>query len=237
MLSILAVGFLIGMHHALEADHIAAISSIVCGKSGVRRIARHGAIWGLGHALMLGLVGGIAVLLKASIGPEFSLGVELTVGIMLVLLGAHVLYRLRRDRVHIHLHQHANGKVHVHAHSHLGEARPHVHSGHRHAHPDRTWLRTLAVGVVHGLAGTAALLVLTATSLGSPVLGLLYILLFGLGSIAGMVAFSAAIAVPISFSAKSFAWAHKGLQSMVGLATMGIGGVIIARTGSALLGV
>lgn len=237
MFSILAVGFLIGMHHALEADHIAAVSSIVCGKSGVRRIARHGAIWGLGHALVLGLVGGTAVLLKASIGPGFLVGIELIVGIMLVLLGAHVLYRLRRERVHIHLHRHADGKVHVHAHSHLGEARPHAHSGHHHVHPDRTWLRTLAVGVVHGLAGTAALLVLTATSLGTPVLGFLYILLFGLGSIAGMAALSAAIAVPISFAAKTFAWAHKGLQGVVGLATMGIGGVIIARTGSALLGV
>ncbi len=236
MLSILAVGFLIGMHHALEADHIAAVSSIVCGKSGVRRIVRHGAVWGLGHALILSLVGGAAVLLKASIGPDFAVAIELIVGIMLVLLGAHVLYRLWRDRIHVHLHRHADGKMHMHAHSHAGEARPHAHSAHHHAHPDRTWLRTLAVGVVHGLAGTAALLVLTATSLGTPTLGFLYILLFGLGSIAGMAILSAVIAVPLSFTAKSFARAHRGLQGAIGMATIGIGGTIIARTGTILLG-
>ena len=237
MLSVLAVGFLIGMQHALEADHIAAVSSLVCGKSGIRRIARDGAIWGIGHALILGLVGGAAVLLKASIGPGFSVGIELIVGIMLVLLGAHVFYRLWRDRVHIHMHRHADGTLHAHVHSHAGEALPHAHSAHRHGHPDRSWLRTLAVGIVHGLAGTAALLVLTATSMETPMLGFLYILLFGAGSIAGMAALSAAIAIPISFTAKTFMSANKGLRGLVGMATMGIGGVIIARTGAVLLSI
>ena len=236
MFSILAVGFLIGMQHALEVDHIAAVSSLVCGKRGIRRIARHGAIWGIGHALILSLVGGTAVLLKASIGPGFSVGVELVVGVMLVLLGAHVFYRLWRDRVHVHPHRHADGTLHMHAHSHAGEGLPHAHSAHHHIHPDRGWQRTLAVGIIHGLAGTAALLVLTATSLATPALGLLYILLFGMGSIAGMAALSAAIAVPISLSAKTFAWANKGLQSVIGLATMGIGTVIIAQTAPVLFG-
>lgn len=237
MLSILAVGFLIGMQHALEVDHIAAVSSLVCDKRGIRRIASHGAIWGLGHTLILSLVGGTAVLLKTSIGPDFSVGIELVVGVMLVLLGAHVFYRLWRDRVHIHRHRHADGTVHLHAHSHAGEISPHTPGAHRHIHPDRGWLRTLAVGVIHGLAGTAALLVLTATSMDTPALGLLYILLFGIGSIVGMAVLSAAIAVPISLSAKTFAVANRGLQSVIGLATMGIGGIIIARTGSVLLGI
>ncbi|MHA1599688.1 MAG: urease accessory protein [Alphaproteobacteria bacterium] len=237
MFSVLAVGFVIGMQHALEVDHLAAVTSLVCGKSSIRRIVRDGAIWGIGHALILSLVGGTAVLLKASIGPGFSAGIELVVGVMLFLLGGHVFYRLWRDRVHVHPHRHADGTVHMHVHSHAGEVSPHTHSAHRHIHPDRGWMRTLAVGIIHGLVGTAALLVLTATSMETPLLGLLYILLFGAGSIVGMAALSAVIAIPISFTANTFVRANKGLRGLVGIATMGIGGAIIARTGAVFLGV
>jgi ABC-type nickel/cobalt efflux system permease component RcnA len=230
MMSVLLLGFMIGLHHALEADHVAAVSSLVCGKSGVGRIMRHGAIWGVGHTLTLLAVGGGAVLLKTTIDEAFAVRVEFLVGIMLVGLGSHVLYRLWRDRVHVHTHRHADGTIHFHAHSHRGDSDDHAASAHDHAHPRTSWLRTLLVGLMHGLAGSAALVVLTASSLDTPVLGLAFILLFGVGSIIGMAALSMVIAFPISLTARWLTRANFGLQAAIGLATLAVGGLVIART-------
>ena len=119
---------------------------------------------------------------------------------MLVGLGAHVLWRLWRDRVHFHRHSHGDGTIHIHAHSHAGEAAPHARSQHGHDHGFR-W-RTLLVGLMHGMAGSAALLVLTVSQAKSPAAGLAYVALFGIGSMIGMGALSTLIAVPIAISAR-----------------------------------
>ena len=230
MMSVLLLGFMIGLHHALEADHVAAVSSLVCGKSGAGRIMRHGAIWGVGHTLTLLLVGGGAVLTKSTIDEAFSVRVEFLVGIMLVGLGSHVLYRLWRDRVHIHAHRHADGTTHFHAHSHRGDRDGHAASAHDHAHPRTGWLRTLLVGLTHGLAGSAALVMLTASTLDTPMLGLGFIALFGLGSIIGMAALSMVIAFPISMTARWLTGANFGLRAATGLATVTVGGLVIAQT-------
>ena len=235
MMSVLLLGFMIGLHHALEADHVAAVSSLVCGKSGVRRIAKHGAIWGLGHTLTLLVVGGGAVLLKTTIDEGFAVRLEFLVGIMLVGLGGHVLYRLWRDRVHVHTHRHADGTTHFHAHSHRGENGAHAASAHDHDHPRTSWLRTLLVGLMHGLAGSAALVVLTASTLDTPALGLTFIVLFGVGSIIGMAALSTVIAFPISMTARWLTRANFGLQGAIGLATVAVGGLVIAETLSQIL--
>lgn len=230
MMSVLFLGFMIGLHHALEADHVAAVSSLVCGKSGVGRIMRHGAIWGVGHTLTLLAVGGGAVLLKTAIDEAFAVRVELLVGIMLVGLGGHVLYRLWRDRVHVHTHRHSDGTTHFHAHSHRGDSDDHAASAHDHAHLRTSWLRTLLVGLMHGLAGSAALVVLTASTLDTPALGLAFILLFGVGSIIGMATLSMVIAFPISMTARWLTRASFGLQAAIGLATVAVGGLVIAET-------
>jgi ABC-type nickel/cobalt efflux system permease component RcnA len=230
MMSVLLLGFMIGLHHALEADHVAAVSSLVCGKSGVGRIMRHGAIWGVGHTVTLLVVGGGAVLLKTTIDETFAVRIEFLVGLMLVGLGGHVLYRLWRDRMHVHTHRHSDGTIHFHAHSHRGDSDDHAASAHDHAHPRTSWPRTLLVGLMHGLAGSAALVVLTASSLDTPVLGLAFILLFGVGSIIGMAALSMVIAFPISMTARWLTRANFGLQAVIGLATITVGGVVIAET-------
>ncbi len=234
MLSVLFLGFVIGLQNALEADHVAAVSSLVCGKSGATRIARHGAIWGLGHTLVLVMFGGGAIFLKMTIDDGFANGLEFGVGVMLVALGGNVLYRLWRQKIHFHAHRHSNGNLHIHAHSHRGDPDPHDLSPHAHGHPN--WLRTFLVGLMHGMAGTAALVVLTATTFEAPGLGFIFIFVFGVGSIIGMVALSVVIAVPISLTARSLTRVNTGVQAAVGLATLAIGAVVIIETFPAILG-
>ena len=166
MFGILGLGFLLGMQHALEADHIAAVSSIAARRSHVADIVKHGLTWGLGHTLTLFVFAGAAILLGWAIPEDVARPLETAVGLMLIGLGAHVLWRLWRDRVHFHRHGHADGTVHFHAHSHAGETAPHVRNVHAHDHGFR-W-RTMLVGLMHGMAGSAALLVLAVTQASSP---------------------------------------------------------------------
>ena len=228
MFGILGLGFLLGMQHALEADHIAAVSSIAARRSHVGDIVRHGLTWGLGHTLTLFAFAGAAILLGRAIPENFARPIEAAVGIMLVGLGAHVLWRLWRDRVHFHRHGHGDGTVHIHAHSHARETVPHVRAAHEHAHGFR-W-RTLLVGLMHGMAGSAALLVLAVSQASSPALGLGYVALFGIGSMVGMGALSIVIAVPLAISARWLTWANSGLQGAVGVITVAVGVTTIVET-------
>ncbi len=228
MFGILGLGFLLGMQHALEADHIAAVSSIAARRSQVGDIVRHGLTWGLGHTLTLFVVAGAALLLGSTIPESMARPVETAVGIMLVGLGSHVLWRLWRDRVHFHKHGHGDGTVHFHAHSHAGEVVPHARTAHAHEHGFR-W-RTLLVGLMHGMAGSAALLVLTVSQAPSPAVGLGYVALFGIGSMIGMGALSTLIAVPLAVTARWFTFANHGLQSAVGVVTVAIGVMTIVET-------
>jgi hypothetical protein len=228
MFGILGLGFLLGMQHALEADHIAAVSSIAARRSHVGDIVKHGLTWGLGHTLTLFAFAGAAILLGHAIPDQFARPLETSVGIMLVGLGAHVLWRLWRDRVHFHQHGHGDGTVHLHVHSHAGETVAHAGGPHAHAHGFR-W-RTLLVGLMHGMAGSAALLVLTVSQASSPAAGLGYIALFGVGSMIGMGALSTVIAVPLAVSARWLTWANSGLQGGVGIITIAIGIRTIAAT-------
>lgn len=228
MFGILGFGFLLGMQHALEVDHIAAVSSIAARRANVGDIIKHGLTWGLGHTITLFVFAGAAILLGRAIPEHISGPLETAVGIMLVGLGAHVLWRLWRDRVHVHPHRHGDGAEHVHLHSHAPDTVPHRFSRHEHRHGFR-W-RSLMVGLMHGMAGSAALLVLTVTQAASPAYGLLYVLLFGIGSMLGMGALSTAIAVPLVVSARWLTWANRVLQGVVGVVTIGIGAMTIYST-------
>jgi hypothetical protein len=228
MFAILGLGFLLGMQHALEADHIAAVSSIAARRSHIGDIVKHGLTWGLGHTLTLFIFAGAAILLGHAIPESLSRPIETAVGIMLVGLGAHVLWRLWRDRVHFHAHGHGDGTVHIHAHSHAGDTALHARNAHAHEH-DFRW-RTLLVGLMHGMAGSAALLVLTVSQASSPAVGLSYVALFGIGSMIGMGALSTVIAVPLAVSARWLTWANRGLQGAVGLVTVALGVTIVVET-------
>ena len=228
MLGILGLGFLLGLQHALEADHIAAVSSIAARRSDIGDIVRHGLTWGLGHTLTLFIFAGAAIVLGHAMPEYLTQPIETAVGVMLVGLGAHVLWRLWRDRVHFHRHSHDDGIAHIHAHSHAGETTDHARAPHLHAHGFR-W-RTLLVGLMHGMAGSAALLLLTVSQASSVATGLGYIALFGIGSMIGMGALSAVIAVPLAVSARWLTWANRGLQGAVGVVTIVIGFNTIVAT-------
>ena len=230
MVSILLLGLFIGMQHALEADHVAAVASIAVRRSSVSRIVRHGAVWGIGHTITLMIFAGAALFLDQAIEEALSTILELCVGLLLVGLGSHLFYRLWRDRVHFHTHRHANGVRHIHAHSHRDEREDHASSEHNHAHPSGVPLKTLLVGMMQGLAGSAVLLVLTTATVNDPVTGMMYIAMFGFGSVLGMAALSVFIAIPLSYSAFALTWVNRGLQVVVGGTTVILGLAIVLRS-------
>lgn len=226
MLSFFALAFLIGMGHALEADHVAAVSAMAVHKKDRSSIVRTGAVWGLGHAITLTLFAGVALVLGLSFKAELVDWLEFLVGLMLMGLGGHILYRLVRDRIHVHIHRHDRGQAHFHAHSHVGEAvTAHDPASHDHGHHGHGPFpfKSLFVGMMHGMAGSAALLILTASSAPTPLMGLAYMALFGLGSVLGMAALSAIIAVPIALSANILTWANRTIHLGTGLATLALG--------------
>ncbi len=230
MFGVLGLGLLLGMQHALEVDHIAAVSSIAARRTDVRDIVKHGLTWGLGHTLTLFAFAGAAILLGHAIPEHLAQPLETAVGVMLVGLGAHVLWRLWHDRVHFHLHRHGDGTQHIHVHSHAGEEAPHRNSLHEHVHHHGFRWRSLLVGLMHGMAGSAALLVLAVSQVANPVIGMFYVLLFGIGSMLGMGALSVVIAVPLAVSARWLTWANRYLQACVGIITIGIGAMTICST-------
>lgn len=235
LFSVLGLGFLIGLQHALEADHIAAVTSIVSREKGAGSISRQGLFWGVGHASMLFAVAGAVLILQFSFNDRLATALEFAVGVMLIGLGSQLLARLWRDRVHFHTHDHGDGIKHFHAHSHKGENQPHDLNKHQHRHREHLPWRSFGVGLMHGLAGSAALVLLASTSVSTPFWSLAYIAVFGIGSIVGMIVLSAIIAVPLSYTARSLTWANHGLQLVIGLFTVTIGTMISHGSGAAFL--
>jgi sulfite exporter TauE/SafE len=228
--AVLALGFALGMRHALDADHLAAVATLATRSRSVAQTVLQGVAWGTGHTLTLMLFGGAVLVAGAVVPARAAQALELAVGVMLVVLGAEALYRLRRERIHFHPHHHADGVAHFHAHSHRGQVAPHDPA--RHEHPHGFPARALVVGMVHGMAGSAALVLLSLEALRSPAWGLVYIAVFGLGSILGMAALSAAIAVPLRLSSRRLTRGRDGLSAAVGLATLVLGCYIVYRIGA-----
>ena len=233
MFSVLMLGLLLGLQHAMEADHIAAVASLTTRGNTLRDAARQGTAWGLGHSLTLLLVGGSVLLIDGVIGEQLSLLLESAVGLMLIVLGADVLLQLYRRRVHYHVHHHAS-ETHFHAHSHM-PGKQHAADPHHHRHEKRLPLRSLMVGMVHGMAGSAALIVFALGSVQSLWEGLAYIAIFGAGSVIGMAALAVVISLPLRWSARSLTWAHNGLIMALGLFTLGLGILLLHETTQALL--
>lgn len=230
-IGLLSLGFLIGMRHAMETDHLAAVASLATRSRSVSDTIRQGAVWGMGHTITLFAFGSLVLLLDAVVPEVLAQSLEFLVGLMLLGLGTDVLRRLLRDRIHFHVHRHADGRLHYHAHSHAGESgHPAVHR-HGHGKSHDFPLRALFVGVMHGMAGSAPLILLTLQAVHSPLAGMVYIALFGIGSIAGMAAMSVIIAIPLRYSASGLTWLHSGLQAVIGVITLVVGGVMVYDIG------
>jgi ABC-type nickel/cobalt efflux system permease component RcnA len=146
----------------------------------------------------------------------------MVVRLMLIVLGADALYCLKRERVHFHLHKHGPKTPHFHAHTHQKKS-PHDADPHNHEHPQGLSLRAYLVGSMHGIAGSAALILLTLQSTDSIGLGLIYTGLFGIGSIFGMAMLSAAIAIPMAYASDSLTQLYVWFRGAVGAATVGLG--------------
>lgn len=234
--AILLLGVLLGMRHALDADHLAAVATLVTRSRSVVHTVWQGVAWGAGHTLTLLLFGGAVLVLGLVLPERAAQGLEFAVGIMLLVLGAEVLYRLWRRRVHFHVHRHEGGAkhFHAHAHAHAGESQE-QHDPDRHEHGHGFPLRALLVGMVHGMAGSAALILLSLEALHSPAWGLGYIALFGVGSIVGMAALSLVIAIPIRLTSRRLDFAHNGLSAFVGLGTIALGCFVIFRSVSGVV--
>lgn len=222
--ALLLLGLLFGMQHATEADHLAAVATLVTRERHLGAAVRQGVFWGLGHTLTLFAFGGAVLVIGIALSDRWVHGVEGAVGVMLALLGADVLRRMWREKVHCHTRTHSTdpSAPHFHAHSHRGETTPHDSTTHQHEHR-RVPLRALLVGMVHGMAGSAALVLLTLEQIRSPWTGLVYVLLFGLGSLVGMAALSAVVSLPMRLSAERLTRWHQAMNVVVALFSAGLG--------------
>lgn len=217
--ALLGLGLVFGLKHATEADHIVAVSAIVSQQRSLLRSATVGALWGIGHTASLVVVGVIVLALRVAVPARVANWLEFGVALMIIGLGMSALLRALSRRADVHLHQHKHdGLSHVHIHFH---ERGTVHTGavaaaaHSHA-VSRIGFKPLLVGAMHGLAGSAALTLLVLTQINSAALGLLYLSVFGIGSIFGMLLMSGLIGLPFALSARRFNGAHYGLQTAAG---------------------
>ncbi|MGH8612052.1 MAG: urease accessory protein [Gammaproteobacteria bacterium] len=216
----------------MEVDHVAALASLATRTRSVSQTIKLGAVWGLGHTLTLLLCGGIVLVTDSVIPERLAQLLEFAVGIMLVLLGLDVLRRVITQRLHFHVHRHEEAAlIHLHAHSHAGDQGPHDPRFHIHEHPQGLRLRALLVGMMHGMAGSAAIILLTLESVRSIASGLVYIVLFGLGSIIGMALLSVIIVIPLRYSEAALSRVHNGLKVFIGIATLGLGGMLMYQIG------
>jgi hypothetical protein len=242
-LAILLIGFFLGMRHATDPDHVIAVSTIVSRERSLSKAALIGALWGLGHTITIVLVGAAIILFNVVIPPRVGLSMEFAVGLMLILLGVLNLTGVTKwmsekfspshptvTGEHAHIHGHGSA-LHFHWHQHQ-PAKEH----HGEALTPPRWLRgpfaklglfhslrPLFIGIVHGLAGSAAVALLVLSTIHQPRWGVLYLLIFGVGTIAGMMLITAALALPFSFGGTRFAWLNRGLVTASGVVSLAFG--------------
>lgn len=234
------IGFFLGMRHATDPDHVIAVTTIVSQQRGGRRAALIGAFWGLGHTVTIFAVGSAIILFNLVIPTRLGLGMELSVGVMLIILGAWNIGAFLRATpgsgngntgvpvVHSHAHRHGE-LVHEHTHAHMPAE--HTHEQGAIAKLDRSWgkfgtyqfIRPLVVGIVHGLAGSAAVALLILASIRNSRWAIAYLLVFGVGTIAGMMLITMSIASAFRFAGSRFEKFNRHLGMVSGLVSLVFG--------------
>lgn len=195
------LGLLLGLRHAFEPDHLAAVSTLATRQRRLAEAVRLGLAWALGHTATLGLVALAVIAAGLRLPAAFSAGAELVVAALLVLLGLPVVLRYVRGRWHMHLHVHGDGP-HLHLHSHRHGV------SHEHVHPRWDLRRSLGLGVAHGLAGSAAIVVLLVAAAPTAAARTAYFAAFGAGTMVGMLAVSLALAAVVRLASRRGArWA------------------------------
>lgn len=184
LLPLITLAFGLGMLHALDADHIMAVSGLASTRVSFRNSLRFCLRWATGHGLALLFIGTCVYLLGMAIPHSLSHYAESAVGIMLIMIGAWILWELKTKNAHLHFHHHDNLPEHAHWHQHHQHRRQHDQDSHSHQHG------AMFVGILHGTAGSAPLLVLIPLAkLGSPVYAIAYSLLFSAGVLLAMLLF------------------------------------------------
>jgi ABC-type nickel/cobalt efflux system permease component RcnA len=230
LLIALGLGFVLGLKHATEADHLVAVTTIVSEQRSIWRSSLVGALWGVGHTAALLAAGVLVILLGVAIPDPVAAVLEFLVALMIVFLGSRILYLTLRHRTHVHVHTHSHeGHAHTHFHFH-DESDAHEVSdrdqGSPH-HPRKLsgW-RPLVVGMVHGLAGSAVLTLLVLTEVvrdGSRVRGMAYLLVFGIGSIGGMLLMSTLISLPLVLTTRRFERIEVPMRVVVSISSIAFG--------------
>ena len=226
-LTMLGLGFVLGFRHALDADHVAAVSTMLARSSSVWRSGLVSLYWGVGHTVVLLAAGTLVMTFQVSIPDPVAQALEGAVGLMLVCLGGSLAWTLYVERWHWHSHEH-DGARHLHIHHHQQGA------DHNHLHWWNGAWKPFVVGMVHGLAGSAALLLLVLSNVRTLGEGLTYIAVFGVGSIFGMMLTGAVISLPMVYAGSWGAWgpvAQVVVRGMVSLGAVGMGAVMIAQAG------
>jgi high-affinity nickel-transport protein len=247
LLAIMLLGFVLGMRHATDPDHVVAVTTIVSRERTMLHATLIGALWGLGHTFTLLVVGSAIILFKLTIPPHVGLGMELCVGFMLILLGVlNLTGVLRRALEWITIRRLGSG-----AHSHFLFGRWMVHTHNEDGEPilmdsisilgwtPQWWkqlglfhiLRPLVVGIVHGLAGSAAVALLVLTTINRPSWAIGYLLIFGFGTVTGMMLITAAIALPFAYSLHHFERLNRGLAVASGFVSVAFGLFLCYQTG------
>ncbi|MDO9711884.1 HoxN/HupN/NixA family nickel/cobalt transporter [Paracraurococcus lichenis] len=221
-LSLSMLGFFLGMRHATDPDHVVAVSTIVARQPSLRAALLIGSLWGLGHSLTIVAVGGAIILFAAVIPPRLGVTMEMGVALMLIVLGmwnlTGVLERIRASAV--------DGASAPHPHPH-----PHPHGPGADAWPKEKAglggaariLRPLLIGLMHGLAGSAAVALLVLTLIQDPWWAVAYLAVFGIGTIAGMILITAAIAAALAYASRRSNWAGRYLPVTSGLLSLVFG--------------
>ena len=224
--AILGLGFFLGLKHATEADHLAAVTTIVSGRKSIWNSALVGGLWGLGHTISLFVAGIFVLLLNFQISERTERALEFCVGLMLTILGLNVFRKLiKGGKLHFHTHEHG-GREHVHPHIHESEPdEAHTHHG-LSLSP-----RALFIGMVHGMAGSAALMLLVIPTIDSRSLGLLYIVIFGVGSIGGMMLMSLLVSLPFRLTEFKFERINRLMQIAAGVISVSLGLWIVYEKG------
>lgn len=210
----LTFGFVLGLRHALDPDHLVAVSTIVSEQKSMLGSSLIGTFWGLGHTASLVAISTLILILRTSIPENITPWLEFPVAIMLTVLGVTTTWRALRERgLQIHTHAHSHDDLALHTHIHL-----HAHDEHQHRHRlFRLGRKPFIVGMVHGVAGSAAIILAVLTTIPSIALGLLWIGMFGIGSIGGMLLMSAMIGLPFALTARRFSIINGGIRLFAGL--------------------
>ena len=223
-LAILTLGLLLGLKHAFDSDHLIAVSTIVAREQSPWRALWIGLFWGVGHTLMLALVGVLVLGMNIQIPETIGLSLECLVGIVLVGLGVSTLHDCWKKRLHAHRHVH-EGSAHTHFHTHAHGA------AHQHKHALRVGVKPILLGMVHGLAGSAALMVLVMAAIPSMTLGLLYVGIFGFGSVLGMGIVSVLMGLCFSLATDKLSAVDHSIRVTVGALSTAFGGWMVVEIG------